>query len=90
MFIFTLRSYPTLDRYWNKTRTPAQLQVHPTIDKRLDALMKERQVNCFLVVSFLPMDRVALANQSDMCNKTILMRIQKHIEIPNHISDRLT
>lgn len=42
VFIFTLRSYPTLDRYWNKTHNPSQLQVHPTIEKRLDALMKER------------------------------------------------
>ncbi|XP_076465084.1 WD repeat-containing protein 93-like isoform X2 [Babylonia areolata] len=42
VFIHTLRSYPTLDPYWNKTRTPAQLQVHPTIETRLDALMKER------------------------------------------------
>ncbi|KAK7115868.1 WD repeat-containing protein 93-like isoform X2 [Littorina saxatilis] len=42
VFVFTLRSYPTLDRYWNRLRTPTQLLVHPTIDTRLDALMKER------------------------------------------------
>nr|KAG5699569.1 hypothetical protein BaRGS_033765 [Batillaria attramentaria] len=43
LYMFTLRSYPTLDKYWMKTRTKGQLQVHPTIDQRLDALMKERK-----------------------------------------------
>lgn len=45
VFIFTLRSYPTLDRYWNNIRTATQLLVHPTIETRLDALMKERSVH---------------------------------------------
>lgn len=42
MYVFTLRSYRTLDRYWNQTRNTSKLLVHPTIDQRLDALMKER------------------------------------------------
>ncbi|KAL8615967.1 hypothetical protein ACOMHN_034643 [Nucella lapillus] len=42
VFVYTLRSYPTLDHYWSKPRCLTQLQVHPTLETRLDTLMKER------------------------------------------------
>lgn len=44
VFIFPLHSFKTLDSYWSKARNTAKLLVHPTIEDRLDALIKERLI----------------------------------------------
>lgn len=42
LFVYTLRSFPTLDKYWAQTRYEGHLSGHSTAEQRLDALMKER------------------------------------------------
>ncbi|XP_046350469.2 WD repeat-containing protein 93-like isoform X7 [Haliotis rufescens] len=42
LFIFQLRSFPSLDPYWKREREAVSYLVHTTLEQRLDALMKER------------------------------------------------
>ncbi|KAK3097698.1 hypothetical protein FSP39_012246 [Pinctada imbricata] len=42
LFVYQLRSFPTLDSYVNKHRDPVPYMVHTTLEKRVDALLKER------------------------------------------------
>ena len=42
MFFFQLRSFRTLDVYWEHRKTPVDLRVHSTVDNRLQALMASR------------------------------------------------
>merc|ERR550532_848540 len=45
VFGFTLRSFPTLDRYRLMERPEVPYYVHTTVEKRVDALMRERICN---------------------------------------------
>ena len=42
LFVYQLRSFPSLDSYMNKQRDPVPYMVHSTLEKRVDALLKER------------------------------------------------
>jgi len=44
LFVFQLRSFPTLDEYNERQRKPVPYKVHTTIDQRVDALMTERYI----------------------------------------------
>ncbi|XP_067664701.1 WD repeat-containing protein 93-like isoform X3 [Haliotis asinina] len=42
LFMFQLRSFPSLDPYWKRERDVVSYLVHTTLEQRLEALMKER------------------------------------------------
>ena len=42
LFVFQLRSFPTLERYWKRQREELPYVIHSTVEKRVDALLQER------------------------------------------------
>ncbi|XP_046574489.1 WD repeat-containing protein 93-like [Haliotis rubra] len=42
LFMFQLRSFPSLDPYWKREREVVSYLVHTTLEQRLEVLMKER------------------------------------------------
>ncbi|XP_023932289.1 WD repeat-containing protein 93 isoform X1 [Lingula anatina] len=42
LFVFTLRSFPTLDDYLRRQRPDIPYVIHNTVDKRIETLLKER------------------------------------------------
>lgn len=42
VFVYPLYTFNTLESYFNRKREPVPLSVHSTVDKRVDALMRER------------------------------------------------
>ncbi|KAK2179178.1 hypothetical protein NP493_505g03003 [Ridgeia piscesae] len=45
IFVFALRSFPSLDRYRQKTQTEVPLIIHNTLSQRVNALFKDRMVH---------------------------------------------
>ncbi|XP_041365295.1 WD repeat-containing protein 93-like isoform X2 [Gigantopelta aegis] len=78
MFFFPLRSFPTLDKYWERRRTPVDLRVHSTVENRLQALMEARWEEQALRKCRMQMrwkmlrDELELVNlRRDMTNKSL-------------------
>ncbi|XP_078701623.1 WD repeat-containing protein 93-like [Branchiostoma floridae x Branchiostoma belcheri] len=42
MFVYQLRSFPTLDSYWRRQSEPRPFITHVTVNKRCDALLRDR------------------------------------------------
>ncbi|ESP05506.1 hypothetical protein LOTGIDRAFT_228061 [Lottia gigantea] len=42
VFIYQLRSFPTLDTYWQHSRELSTEVIHPTLDKRINSLLRYR------------------------------------------------
>ncbi|KAJ8304576.1 hypothetical protein KUTeg_018159 [Tegillarca granosa] len=42
LLVYQIRSFPSLDSYYGKQYEPVPFMLHSTVDKRVEALMKER------------------------------------------------
>lgn len=42
VFVYQLRSFPSLDEYWKMQRTSQPLTIHVTADQRAEALLADR------------------------------------------------
>ena len=51
LFVFQLRSFPSLDKYRQDDTPPMSYTVHTMINERIDALLKERY--SFIYLSFV-------------------------------------
>lgn len=69
IFVFQLRSFPSLDRYRSNESTPTGLPftMHSTVDIRANVLLKERCAIIF-VLSITQMNLSGRKWHSNMCN----------------------